>query len=74
MIAQALKPHQEVVARLAEVPGFGADSLNQAAHARFPRPISTRSVSRIWRMGASVTISNRRVRSRTHGGVAGVGG
>ena len=41
---------------------------------RFPRPISNRSVSRIWRMGTSVTISNRRVRTRTHGGVAGVGG
>jgi hypothetical protein len=35
---------------------------------RFPRPISTRSVSRIWRMDTSVTI--RRVRTRTHGGVA----
>ena len=41
---------------------------------RFPRPISNRSVSRIWRMRASVTISNRRVRTRTHGGVAGVSG
>lgn len=29
MIAQALKPHQEVVARLAEVPGFGVDSAQQ---------------------------------------------
>src|SRR5438876_11410608 len=26
MIAQALRPYQEVVARLAEVPGFGVDS------------------------------------------------
>jgi hypothetical protein len=41
---------------------------------RFPRPISNRSVSRIWRMCTSVTISNRRVRTRTHGGVAGVSG
>ena len=29
MIAQALKAHQEVVARLAEVPGFGPDSAQQ---------------------------------------------
>jgi len=29
LIAQALKPHQEVVARLAEVPGFGPDSAQQ---------------------------------------------
>ena len=29
MIAQALKPHQEAVARLAEVPGFGVDSAQQ---------------------------------------------
>jgi len=29
MIAQELKPHQEVVARLAEVPGFGVDSAQQ---------------------------------------------
>jgi transposase len=29
MIAQALKAHQEVVARLAEVPGFGVDSAQQ---------------------------------------------
>jgi len=29
MIAQALKGHQEVVARLAEVPGFGPDSAQQ---------------------------------------------
>jgi hypothetical protein len=41
---------------------------------RFPRPISNRSASRIWRMCVSVTISNRRVRTRTHGGVAGVSG
>jgi hypothetical protein len=41
---------------------------------RFPRPILNRSVSRIWRMSVSVTISNRRVRTRTHGGVAGVSG
>ncbi len=26
MIAQAMKPHQEAVMRLAEVPGFGVDS------------------------------------------------
>ena len=36
--------------------------------------VSNRSGSRIWRMPASVTISNRRVRTRTHGGVAGVNG
>jgi transposase len=29
MIAQALKPHQEAVVRLAEVPGFGPDSAQQ---------------------------------------------
>src|SRR6266851_8424202 len=29
MIAQAMKPHQEAVMRLAEVPGFGADSAQQ---------------------------------------------
>ena len=29
MIARALKPHQEAVARLAEVPGFGVDSAQQ---------------------------------------------
>jgi transposase len=29
MIAQALKPHQEAVARLSEVPGFGVDSAQQ---------------------------------------------
>ena len=29
MIAQELKPYQEVVARLAEVPGFGVDSAQQ---------------------------------------------
>jgi transposase len=29
MIAQALKPHQEAVVRLAEAPGFGADSAQQ---------------------------------------------
>ena len=29
LIAQALKPHQEAVARLAEVPGFGPDSAQQ---------------------------------------------
>ena len=29
MIARALKPHQEVVARLAEVPGLGVDSAQQ---------------------------------------------
>jgi transposase len=29
MIAQAMKPHEEVVVRLAEVPGFGADSAQQ---------------------------------------------
>jgi transposase len=29
MIAQALKPHEEAVARLAEVPGFGVDSAQQ---------------------------------------------
>ncbi len=29
MIAQALKPHQDAVARLAEVPGFGPDSAQQ---------------------------------------------
>jgi len=29
MIAQAMKPHQEAVARLAEVPGFGPDSAQQ---------------------------------------------
>jgi transposase len=29
MIAQALKPHHEAVARLAEVPGFGVDSAQQ---------------------------------------------
>lgn len=29
MIAQAMKPHQEAVARLAEVPGFGVDSAQQ---------------------------------------------
>src|SRR6516165_5177976 len=29
MIAQALKPHQETVVRLAEVPGFGVDSAQQ---------------------------------------------
>src|SRR5262249_60185275 len=29
MIAEALKPHQETVMRLAEVPGFGVDSAQQ---------------------------------------------
>jgi len=29
MIAQALKPHEDAVARLAEVPGFGVDSAQQ---------------------------------------------
>ncbi|HVH71554.1 MAG TPA: transposase [Candidatus Dormibacteraeota bacterium] len=29
MIAQAMKPHQETVMRLAEVPGFGVDSAQQ---------------------------------------------
>jgi hypothetical protein len=29
MIARALKPCQEAVARLAEVPGFGVDSAQQ---------------------------------------------
>jgi len=29
MIAQAMKPHQDAVMRLAEVPGFGADSAQQ---------------------------------------------
>jgi transposase len=29
MIAQAMKPHQETVMRLAEVPGFGVDSTQQ---------------------------------------------
>ena len=29
IIAQALKPHQELVARLAEMPGFGVDSAQQ---------------------------------------------
>ena len=29
MIAQALKPHEEAVARLAEVAGFGVDSAQQ---------------------------------------------
>src|SRR5947209_13765444 len=37
-------------------------------------PTSNRSVFRPWRMSASVTISNRRVRTRTHGGVAGDSG
>ena len=41
---------------------------------RFLMPISKRSGSRLWRMRASVTISNRRVRTCTHGGVAGVSG
>jgi hypothetical protein len=41
---------------------------------RFPQPTLNRSVSRICRMSVSVTISNRRVRTRTHGGVAGVSG
>jgi hypothetical protein len=35
---------------------------------------SNRSDSRPYTRSASVTISNRRVRTRTHGGVAGVGG
>lgn len=30
MIAQAMKPHQDAVVRLAEVPGFGVDSAQQA--------------------------------------------
>jgi transposase len=30
MIAQAMKPHQDTVMRLAEVPGFGVDSAQQA--------------------------------------------
>jgi len=34
MIAQALKPHQEVVARLAEVPGFGVDSVQSEVGVR----------------------------------------
>jgi len=29
MIAQAMKPHQEAVIRLAEVPGLGVDSAQQ---------------------------------------------
>ena len=29
MIAQAMKPHQEAVMRLAEVPGLGVDSAQQ---------------------------------------------
>ena len=37
-------------------------------------PTSNRSVFRPWRVSASVTISNRRVRTRTHGGVAGDSG
>jgi len=37
LIAQALKPHQEVVARLAEVPGFGPDSAQQVIAAWFGR-------------------------------------
>jgi hypothetical protein len=41
---------------------------------RFPPLTSNHSVFRPWRMRASVTISNRRVRTRTHGGVAGVSG
>jgi len=41
---------------------------------RFLMPISKRSGSRLWRMRASVTISNRHVRTCTHGGVAGVSG
>src|SRR5260370_13175972 len=40
----------------------------------FPMPTSNRSGFRLWRMGASVIISNRRVRTRTHGGVAGDSG
>src|ERR1700758_2000584 len=35
---------------------------------------SNRSDSRPYTRSVSVTISNRRVRTRTHGGVAGVGG
>jgi|SRR5215472_16225418 len=40
----------------------------------FPMPTSNRSAFRRWSMGVSATNSNRRVRTRTHGGVAGVGG
>ena len=41
---------------------------------RFPRLVLNRSVSRIWRTSVSVTVSNRRLRTRTHGGVAGASG
>jgi hypothetical protein len=40
----------------------------------FPMPTSNRSAFQHWSMVASVTDSNRRVRTRTHGGVAGVRG
>jgi hypothetical protein len=40
----------------------------------FRIPTSDRSGSRHYSRSVSVTDSNRRVRTRTHGGVAGVGG
>ena len=60
--------------RLAAAAVPGTSPTPRPYPSRFPRPILNRSVSRIWRMRVSVTISNRRVRTRTHGGVAGVGG
>ena len=54
--------------------GPGTSPAPRPYPSRFPIPISKRSGSRIWRMRASVTISNRRVRTRTHGGVAGAAG
>src|SRR5208282_1255965 len=60
--------------RLAAAAVPGTSPTPRPYPSRFPRPILNRSVSRIWRMRVSVTISNRRVRTRTHGGVAGVSG
>ena len=56
----------------AEAPGTSPTP--KPCPSRFPMATSHRSASRIWRMHASVTISNRCVRTRTHGGVAGVSG
>ena len=58
--------------RLAAAAVPGTSPTPRPYPSRFPRPTLNRSVSRIWRMSVSVIISNRRVRPRTHGGVAGV--
>jgi len=48
--------------------------VGRAAEDRRSRRIRLRGLLRLFPMDASVTNSNRRVRTRTHGGVAGVGG